>query len=141
MLVREAMAKTISTVTPEDSLARVATLMKKEDCGFVPVVRGEDVIGVVTDRDMVVRVMADGAVSSLPGILVEDVMTRSVWSIAADAPIEAAAHEMAKHRVRRLPVVDAGHLVGVLSYGNLEQALHAEGAAASEATLGVTKGA
>lgn len=140
MQVREAMAKTICTLGPGDSIAQAASLMKTEDCGFIPVVRGNDVVGVLTDRDIVVRCIADRA-PGLSEIPVEDVMTRSVWSIGADAQIEAAAHEMAEHQVRRLPVMDAGRLVGVLSYGNLEQALHAEGAAAAEATLGVTQGA
>jgi len=138
--VRDAMAKTISTATPEDTIGRVASLMKEEDCGFIPVVRGDEVVGVVTDRDLVLRVIADGP-AEVPAIPVDDVMTRSVWSVGADEPIEAAAHQMAEHGVRRLPVMDGGRLVGILSYGNLEQALHAEGPAAAEATLGVTQGA
>ena len=68
-------------------------------------------------------------------------MTQGAWTIDADAAIEAAAHEMAVHELRRLPVMQNDRLVGILSYGNLEQALHAEGAAAAEATLGVTHGA
>jgi CBS domain-containing protein len=138
--VREAMAKTISTATPDDDIGRVATMMKEEDCGFIPVVDGGEIVGVVTDRDLVVRVIADG-VEGIPAIPVGDVMTRSVRSIGAGEPIERAAHAMAEHGVRRLPVTEGGRLVGVLSYGNLEQALHAEGPAAAEATLGVTQGA
>jgi CBS domain-containing protein len=138
--VREAMAKTISTATPEDTVGRVASMMREEDCGFIPVVREDEVVGVVTDRDLVLRVMADGP-AGIPAVPVSDVMTRSVWSVGADEPIEAAAHQMAEHGVRRLPVVDGGRLVGILSSGNLEQALHAEGPSAAEATLGVTKGA
>jgi predicted transcriptional regulator len=68
-------------------------------------------------------------------------MTPSAWTIDADAPIEAAAHVMATHEVRRLPVMDNDKLVGVISYGNLQQALHAEGPAAAEASLGVTHNA
>lgn len=140
MQVREAMAKTISTATPEDTISRVASIMREEDCGFIPVVREDEVVGVVTDRDLVLRVIADGP-AEVPAIPVGDVMTRSVWSVGADEPIEAAAHQMAEHGVRRLPVMNSGRLVGILSYGNLEQALRAEGPAASEATLGVTQGA
>jgi CBS domain-containing protein len=138
--VREAMAKTISTAAPEDTIGRVAAMMKEEDCGFIPVVREGEVVGVVTDRDLVLRVIADGP-AEVPAIPVGDVMTRSVWSVDADEPIEAAAHQMAEHAVRRLPVMEGRRLVGILSYGNLEQALHAEGAAAAEATLGITQGA
>jgi predicted transcriptional regulator len=53
--VREAMARTISTATPEDSVGRVATMMREEDCGFIPVVQEDQVVGVVTDRDLVLR--------------------------------------------------------------------------------------
>ena len=140
MQVREAMAKTISTATPEDTIGRVALMMKAEDCGFIPVVREDEVVGVITDRDLILRVIADEA-ADVPTIPVGDVMTRSIWSVGADESIEAAAHQMAEHGIRRLPVIDGGRLVGVLSYGNLEQALHAEGSAAAEATLGVTQGA
>lgn len=140
MKVREAMAKTISTVAPDNTVMHAAELMKKEDCGFIPVVAGDRVVGVLTDRDIVIRCLADGR-AELPEGTIDDVMTAGAWTIEADAPIEAAAHEMASHEVRRLPVTEKGRIVGILSYGNLEQALHAEGAAATEATLGVTHGA
>lgn len=140
MQVRDAMAKTISTAGPGDTVARVAELMKKEDCGFIPVVNGGRLVGVVTDRDIVIRGLADGHADVLDEA-VNDLMSSDVWTIDAGAPIETAAHEMAAHEVRRLPVVEGGALVGILSYGNLEQALHGKGAAAAEATLGVTHGA
>ncbi len=140
MKVREAMAKTISTVGPNDTVESAAGLMKKEDCGFIPVVSGDRVVGVLTDRDIVIRCVADGH-GEFSKETIDHVMTEGAWTIDADAPLEAAAHEMASHEVRRLPVTDHDRLVGILSYGNLEQALHAQGAAASEATLGVTHGA
>jgi CBS domain-containing protein len=140
MKVREAMAKTISTARPDDTVARAAELMKMEDCGFIPVVAEDKVVGVVTDRDIVIRCLADGHADVLTETI-DHVMTPSAWTIDADAPIEAAAHEMAVHELRRLPVMEKDRLVGVLSFGNLEQALHAQGPAATEATLGITHGA
>jgi CBS domain-containing protein len=140
MKVREAMAKTISTASPSETIGHVAELMKMEDCGFIPVVDDGRVIGVVTDRDIVIRSLAEGHADVLDEP-VEQVMTKGAWTIDADVPIEAAAHEMAVHELRRLPVMENDRLVGILSYGNLEQALHAEGPAAAEATLGVTHGA
>ncbi len=140
MKVREAMAKTISTARPNDTVARAAELMKMEDCGFIPVVAEDKIVGVVTDRDIVIRCLADGHADVLTETI-DQVMTPSAWTIDADAPIEAAAHDMATHELRRLPVMENDKLVGVLSYGNLEQALHAEGTAAREASLGVTHGA
>ena len=140
MKVREAMAKTISTIGPDDTVAHAAELMRKEDCGFIPVVAGDRLLGVLTDRDIVIRCLADGH-AELAEETIDHVMTTGAWTIDADAPIESAAHEMASHEVRRLPVTEKDRLVGILSYGNLEQALHAEGSAATEATLGVTHGA
>jgi CBS domain-containing protein len=140
MKVRKAMAKTISTAGPDDTVARAAELMKIEDCGFIPVVAEDKLVGVVTDRDIVIRCLAEGHTDVLTETI-DHVMTRGVWTIDADAPIEAAAHEMAVHEVRRLPVMEKDRLVGVLSFGNLEQALHAKGPAAVEATLGITHGA
>lgn len=140
MKVREAMAATISTARPSETLDAVAGKMKAENCGFIPIVEGRSLVGVVTDRDIVIRCLAEGRIDPRSET-VDNIMTPSTWTIEADAPIEAAAHVMAEHEVRRLPVLEDGSLVGVISYGNLEQALHAEGAAASEATLGVTRGA
>ncbi len=60
MKVREAMAKTISTAKPNDTVARAAKLMKMEDCGFIPVVAEDKIVGVVTDRDIVIRCLAEG---------------------------------------------------------------------------------
>jgi CBS domain-containing protein len=138
MRVREAMAKTISTARPDDAVARAAELMKTEDCGFIPVVAGDEVVGVVTDRDIVIRCLAEGHALT-EGL--DHVMTPGAWTIDADATLEAAAHAMAAHEVRRLPVTEKDRLVGILSYGNLEQALRAQGAAAAAATLGITHGA
>ena len=60
MKVREAMAQTISTARPDDPIQKVAQLMKKEDAGFIPVVDGDRLRGVITDRDIVVRCIAEG---------------------------------------------------------------------------------
>ena len=140
MFVHEAMAKTICTAAPTDTVSSVAHMMKDDDCGFIPITDGGRLVGVVTDRDIVIRCLA-GARSDVRNQPIDSVMSTSVWTIDAGATVEEAAHVMAEHEVRRLPVMSKGNLVGVLSYGNLEQAVHAEGPAAAEATLGVTRGA
>jgi CBS domain-containing protein len=141
MKVRDAMAKTISTAPPQATVEDMALLMKEEDCGVIPIVDEEQhILGVVTDRDIVIRCLA-GRHDDVLHEPIEHVMTRSAWTVSPDDDLETAAHEMAVHEVRRLPVVENERIVGVLSYGNLEQALHAEGPAAEEATLGVTRGA
>ncbi len=142
MNVRDAMATTIGTADVTASLAEVARIMAREDCGFVPIMRAGTLAGVITDRDLVIRCMAqahDGErILEAP---VGDCMTRDPRTITPDATLEEAAHVMAEHHVRRLPVMEGRRLVGVLSFGNLEQALHARGRAAEEAVLGVTEGA
>jgi CBS domain-containing protein len=140
MFVHEAMAKTIRTATPTDTVSSVARMMKESDCGFIPITDADRLVGVVTDRDVVIRCLAD-AQTDVRDERIDRVMSTSVWTIDAGATVEEAAHVMAEHEVRRLPVMSKGRLVGVLSYGNLEQAVHAEGPAAAEATLGVTRGA
>lgn len=139
MKVREAMADTISTATPRDSIHRVAQLMKQEDAGFIPITEDSRLIGVITDRDIVIRCLADGH-SDILNEAAEHCMSRDVRSIDADADLEDAAQVMSAGEIRRLPVTKDGRLVGILSHGNLVQATHARGPG-EEATLGVTKGA
>jgi CBS domain-containing protein len=139
MKVRDAMAKTIQTATPQDNVAKVAKLMKQEDAGFIPITEGDRLAGVVTDRDLVVRCLAEGHRDILEET-VEHVMTRDPMTISADDDIEKAAELMGRAEVRRLPVVEGDRLVGVLSHGNLVQATGAKGPG-GKATEGVTKGA
>jgi CBS domain-containing protein len=139
MKVSDAMAHTISKASPKDPLSKVAELMKQEDAGFMPVVEGDKVVGVITDRDIVIRCIAEkhGDVFSEP---VEHCMSTDVVTVQADAEIDEAAHLMEQREIRRLPVMEDGKLVGVLSHGNLVQATRSSGPA-DEATLGVTRGA
>lgn len=139
MKVREAMAKTISCAAPRDTIQHVAELMKQEDTGFIPVVDGEVLMGVVTDRDIVIRCLAEGHQDPVHET-VEHVMSRDVRTVSPDDELETAARTMAGEEIRRLAVVERGNLVGVLSHGNVVQATHGEGPA-QEATVGVTEGA
>ena len=141
MQVRDAMAKTIARAEPSTTIKEVAVMMRREDCGFIPIVRGEHLDGVVTDRDIVVRFCADGlAEGSMLTTPIADIMTTRPISIQADANLEDAGHLMAEHQIRRLVVLEGQRVVGVLSFGNLEQALHAHGECAEEVVLGVTSG-
>ena len=139
MKVREVMAETISTATPKDTLKRIAQLMKQEDAGFIPVLEGESLVGVVTDRDMVIRCIAEGH-GDISQETAEHCMTTEVTTIEADADLEEAGRLMQEREIRRLPVVENGKLVGILSHGNLVQATQSSGPA-DDATLGVTRGA
>jgi CBS domain-containing protein len=138
MKVRDAMAQTISTARPDDTLQHVAQLMKEEDAGFIPIVEGDRLLGVVTDRDIVVRCVAEG--HDVRSERADHCMTPSPVTISADADLTEAARLMDENQVRRLPVVEGDRLVGILSHGNLVQATGSDGAA-DRATLGVTRGA
>lgn len=139
MNVRDAMAKTISTASRQDTVGRVAQLMKQEDTGFIPVVEGDRLVGVVTDRDIVIRCLAEGHSNCLEE-KVDHVMSTNVQTVSPDDDLDAAASTMANQEIRRLAVVENGRLVGVLSHGNVVQATGGSGAA-QKVTTGVTQGA
>jgi CBS domain-containing protein len=91
--------------------------MRDEDTGIVPVVENDRLAGVITDRDIVIRAVADGKPASTP---VRDCMTRDkVVRITPDMTTREASELMAHHQVRRLPVVENDRLVGIVSIGDL----------------------
>ncbi len=139
MLVREAMAKTIRTAGPSDTVQQVAELMRAEDTGFVPVAEQGRLLGVVTDRDLVVGCLAEGHRDPLAE-QVSHCMHQPVVTIRPEDELEEAARLMSQNHVRRLAVLDGDKLVGILSHGNLVQATRGEEPAAT-ATVGVTEGA
>src|SRR5690348_7686913 len=113
------MSSDVKTATPSLSLADAAKLMKQEDVGSVPVVDGERLIGMLTDRDIVVRGIADG--SDPHAVTAGDIASRDIVTIRPDDDLDEALRLMAQHQVRRLPVVDDGHLVGVLAQADVAQ--------------------
>jgi CBS domain-containing protein len=117
--VKDAMTADVKTAAPSESLTGVARLMKQEDVGSVPVVDGLRLIGVVTDRDIVVRGIADG--SDPHAIKAGDIASRDVVTVRPDDDLGDALRLMAQHQVRRLPVVDDGQLVGVLAQADVAQ--------------------
>jgi CBS domain-containing protein len=111
--VKDAMTSDVKTAAPSQSLTDAAILMKQEDVGAIPVVDGERLVGVVTDRDIVIRGIADG--SDPHAIKVGDIASRDVVTVRPDDDLEEALRLMAQHQVRRLPVVEDGRLVGVVA--------------------------
>ena len=138
MKVKEAMAKTIVTAQPKESVVDVARKMKQEDTGFVPVTEGGRLVGVVTDRDIVVKCLAEG--HDVRSETADHVMSTGVVTVSPEDDLEKAGEKMSSDEIRRLPVVENGKLVGVLSQGNLVQATGDSGPG-KKATLGVTRGA
>lgn len=118
MLVKDAMTRRPETIGPGETLAAAARTMRAAGIGALPVCEGERLVGMITDRDIVVRAVAAG--EDPRQALVRGAMTPQVLSCAEDEDLEKAATLMDEHAVRRMPVVDAfGALVGMLSVDDL----------------------
>jgi CBS domain-containing protein len=115
--IKDIMTNEIACVSPQTSLTEVAQLMQKHDVGAVPVCEGEKVMGMVTDRDIVVRNIAHGKDPHMTPV--RDVMSTQVQSINSEMSLDQATGIMAQHQIRRLPVVDNDRLVGMVSLGDL----------------------
>lgn len=114
--VRELMSTDVVTVGLQDNIYEIAVKMKQNDIGFIPVVDGRKLIGVVTDRDLVIRGYAEKKSGSAA---VDEVMSTGIATVSPEATVDEAADIMAREKVRRLPVVENGELVGVLAIGDL----------------------
>jgi CBS domain-containing protein len=116
MNIREVMTPNPRSVSPNDSIQNAACIMRDEDAGAVPVVDNGRAIGIVTDRDIVVRVVAEGGQLNRP---VRDIVTSALVSATPDMSTREAAELMSEHQIRRLPVVENDRLVGIVSIGDL----------------------
>ena len=118
MKVSDAMTSQVSVARPGDSIRKVAEVMAKVDSGVVPVVEDGKVLGLVTDRDIVLRVVAEGRSFDSP---VSEVMSDGeVLSVKEDDILADATAKMANNQVRRLVVLNAtGRLTGILSLGDV----------------------
>lgn len=119
MKAQEIMSKNPRTVTPETTVQEAARLMKEEDVGVLPVVESASskrLLGVVTDRDITVRVVAEGRSSAS----VRDAMTSGVKTAKADDSVKDVMQLMGKEQVRRVPIVnDRGELVGIVAQADI----------------------
>ena len=116
MNIREVMTPNPRTVSPNDSIQNAACIMRDEDAGAVPVVDNGRAVGIVTDRDIVVRAVAEGGQLNRP---VRDIVTGSLVAATPDMSTREAAELMSEHQIRRLPVVENDRLVGIVSIGDL----------------------
>lgn len=117
--VQEVMTKKCVTVTPQDNIYEVAVKMKDNDTGFIPVVENEGsdrLIGVITDRDLVIRGYAAKHSGSSS---VDAVMTTGIRTARTDMSVDQAAELMAEQQIRRLPVTEGDRLIGIVSIGDL----------------------
>jgi CBS domain-containing protein len=113
MEVRDIMTPSVRTLPASATAEEAAQEMAHYNVGTLPVCEGEAIIGMITDRDLVVRCMAAGRVPAL--MLLRDLMSRSPFTLAPTDTIGHAARAMSRHGIRRLPVVDQGRVVGILS--------------------------
>lgn len=117
MKVSEVMSRDVKVARPQDTIRSVAQRMTQIDVGSMPICEGGKVTGIVTDRDIVIRVVGEGRSFETP---VCDVMTANVEFCLEDDELDAAADKMAEAQVRRLPVLDReNRLVGVLALGDV----------------------
>jgi CBS domain-containing protein len=118
MRVNQIMTKNPETLPPNTSIRKVAEKMEKLDSGFVPIAENGNILGAVTDRDLIVRAIAKG--KDPDKTTAKEVMSEDLCFISETQDVEEAADEMCKNQVRRLLVVDKNKkLCGVLSIGDI----------------------
>ncbi|TVY00674.1 CBS domain-containing protein [Cohnella terricola] len=114
--IADIMSSDCITVSRKDNIQQTARLMRDNDIGFIPVVEGRNLIGVVTDRDLVIRGYANDRQGTAS---IEDVFTEGVRTVSPDMSVDEAANIMASEQIRRLPVVQNGILEGIVSLGDM----------------------
>lgn len=121
MKVQEIMTRRVICCTPETSIQEVARLMRDHNMGAVPVVESEDnprPVGMVTDRDIAMRAIADGRDPARARA--RDCMSANVWTVRENENLEACTRVMEEHQVRRVPVVDdRGACCGIIAQADL----------------------
>ena len=115
MNIRDIMTPNPRTVSPDDSIESAARIMRDEDTGAVPVVQNGRPVGMLTDRDIVIRAVAAGGSARS----VREIVTERFISVSPDATTREATDLMSEHQIRRLPVVENERLVGIVSLGDL----------------------
>ncbi|WP_226034605.1 CBS domain-containing protein [Aquibacillus saliphilus] len=115
--VKEIMSTDISYCVADDTIIEAATKMKDKDVGSIPICSSDkELLGMVTDRDLVIRGYANDKQGTAN---IKDVMSDQLFSVSADATVQEASSLMAEKQIRRLPIVDNGKLIGIVSLGDL----------------------
>lgn len=123
--VSDIMTRGIRTMSPTDTITAAAQAMRELDVGSLPVCDGTKILGMVTDRDIVVRAVAQDRMNAP----LSEVMSEGLLYCNEDDTVEAALESMSKQQVRRLPVIDGNKkLVGIVSLGDLATKSNGEGA-------------
>lgn len=117
MIVKEIMTRKIASLNVDDTVERAAQLMKEHNVGAIPVCKGEKVVGIITDRDIILRVVAEGENSKLQNI--RSVMSSNPVVGKANMDVEEAVKIMEERNIRRLPIVESENLVGIISASDI----------------------
>jgi CBS domain-containing protein len=136
MQIKAIMTPEVDLIDPETSVRAVAQKMRDDDVGAVPVAENDRLVGMVTDRDIVLRAIAEGA--DVGSCTARQVMSPNILYCFDDQSPEEVLRYMSENQVRRLPVLNrAKYLVGMVSLGDLAQ--HSPAEQAGEALRGISK--
>lgn len=127
-LVQDVMTPNPRTASPETNVTELAGMMRANDTGFIPIVEDGQLKGVVTDRDIVIRAIADGR--SPEECSAQDVCSTGIVTVSASESANTAARQMRDAHVRRVAVVDDDRFVGVVAIGDLAPVLDPDSALA-----------
>ena len=135
MKISDVMTKSVETVRPDQTARDAARFMLRAEAGSIPVCEGEKVIGMITDRDIAVRGVAEGRG---PDCAVRDLMSDGIICARDDEDVAEVAQRMSDEQVRRLPVLDSSdRLVGIVSLGDLSR--ETDDQSATQALEGVSQ--
>ena len=115
--VRDAMTEDPRSIGKSVSVVEAARLMREQDIGSLPITDDEKLVGMITDRDITTRVVAEAADPKMTSV--GDVYSRDLISVEPDKDLEEAVQLMARHQVRRLPVVENDRLVGIVAQADI----------------------
>jgi CBS domain-containing protein len=115
--IRDVMTEDPRAIGKSASVVEAARLMREQDIGSLPITDDEKLVGMITDRDITTRVVAEAADPKITSV--EDVYSRDLISIEPDKDLEEALGLMARHQVRRLPVVENDRLVGIVAQADI----------------------
>ena len=115
--VRDVMTKDVKCCETHDSVTAAAKIMRDINCGSVPVCEGKEIIGMITDRDIVIHCVAESL--DCNSVHCHDCMTTDIITCSPDIDVHECARKMADHQIRRIPVVENGEIVGICAIGDL----------------------
>ena len=122
--IRDVMTSNPAAAEPSTTVLDAAKVMAAEDVGPVPIVEGERLVGVVTDRDLVVRVLAEGRDPS--STTIGEIASSDLVTVQPDSDLSEAVQLMSRHQIRRLMVVENGRLVGIVAQADVARAAEEE---------------